>query len=435
MSDGACVAGRSGGVASVPPMPPKTPMRRASPPRSLAALAALACVALALGGCGKGARTAAGPTAQIAPVAPTGAVGLATRNTTRLGGADPVTDAAAVARTVYPGLTPATRPQLVVVVDEHNWPAALAASSLAAAPLHAPLLYSDRGSLPDVSATTLQAMRPLGATALAGAQVLRIASSATIPGSLATSVLQSSDAPGTAAGIAQLLIRADKGRAPRQVIIVPVQATPALAMPAAGLSAESGAPILYVTRAGVPAATAALLSRLHRPSIYVLDSVQTGPATLRALRLLGRVTELAGTGAAGETEASAANSVAVARFTDSEFGWGVKEPGHGLVFANAARPLDAPAAAPLSATGDYGPLLLLEAAAGVPTTLGTYLADIQPAYTSAFDFRPVRGVYNHGWLIGDESAISAVTQAELDASLQISPRTQSQEEQSVVQAE
>ena len=55
-----------------------------------------------------------------------------------------------------------------------------------------------------------------------------------------------------------------------------------------------------------------------------------------------------------------AGSIAVARYTDGEFGWGVKEPGHGLVFANSGRPLDAPAAALLSATGNYGPLLLLE---------------------------------------------------------------------------
>ena len=38
--------------------------------------------------------------------------------------------------------------------------------------------------------------------------------------------------------------------------------------------------------------------------------------------------------------------------------------------------------------------------------LASYLGDIQPAYTSAPQFQPVRGVYNHGWLIGDETAIS-----------------------------
>jgi len=125
----------------------------------------------------------------------------------------------------------------------------------------------------------------------------------------------------------------------------------------------------------------------------------------------------------------------VSRYTDGTFGWGVKEPGHGLVFANSGRPLDAPAAALLSATGNYGPLLLLESPAVIAPELAAYLGDIQPAYTSAPEYRPVRGVYNHGWLIGDESAITAKTQAELDSLLEISPRKQGSEEQPVAQAE
>ena len=100
------------------------------------------------------------------------------------------------------------------------------------------------------------------------------------------------------------------------------------------------------------------------------------------------------------------------------------------MFANAGRPLDAPASALLSATGDYGPLLLLASATQVPPALSGYLSDIQPAYTSAPQFLPVRGVYNHGWLIGDEQAISEVTQAEIDSMLEITPRTQTSEEPS-----
>ena len=110
------------------------PLMRAPSPRRLAvlALSGVLCAG-ALAGCGKGARTSsmnarsvrlgAAPTAQ-------GVVGIATKNTTRLGGADPATDAAAVAQAVYPGLTPATRPQAVVLVNERDWPASLTASVL-----------------------------------------------------------------------------------------------------------------------------------------------------------------------------------------------------------------------------------------------------------------------------------------------------------------
>src|SRR5262249_51112452 len=125
----------------------------------------------------------------------------------------------------------------------------------------------------------------------------------------------------------------------------------------------------------------------------------------------------------------------VARYTDGTFGWGVKEPGHGLVFASAARPLDAPAAAPLSASGDYGPLLLVASPLQLAPPLAEDLSNIQPAYTTAPQFQPVRGVYNHGWLVGDENAMSSVMQAEIDALLEISPRTQSPGEAAVAQSE
>ncbi|MGA7703727.1 MAG: hypothetical protein WB998_02410, partial [Solirubrobacteraceae bacterium] len=101
-------------------------------------------------GCGKSLpsrSTQSGP-GPVAAVSAQGAGGLSTKNTTRLGGADSVTDAAAVAEAVYPGLTRATRPRAVVLVDLHDWPAALAASTFAGSPLHTPLLYSEGTSLP-----------------------------------------------------------------------------------------------------------------------------------------------------------------------------------------------------------------------------------------------------------------------------------------------
>ena len=53
----------------------------------------------------------------------------------------------------------------------------------------------------------------------------------------------------------------------------------------------------------------------------------------------------------------------------------------------------------------------------LPAPLQDYLLDIQPGY----DPDPVRGVYNHGWIIGDESAIAAAVQARIDTLLEIQP--------------
>jgi hypothetical protein len=384
-----------------------------SPRLSVAAL--LACVAM-LAGCGKStpSRTGAGGSAGATPEA-SGTAGVATKNTVRLGGADPTSDAAAVARAVYPGVTTASRPAAVVLVDERNWTASLAAASLAAAPLGAPLLYSAGDALPDVSRAALEAMHPRGAPTVGGVQVIRVGTSAAIPDDYRTLAVPGGE-PASVAATIERIVSAARGAAPRQVIVTAADGPPALAMPAAGLSAESGAPILFVTAAGVPAATAAVLSSLHRPTIYAVGPATIGVHALAALGHLGPVVSIA-VASPSERDSPAANAIAVSRFADGSFGWGIHEAGHGLVFALASDPLAAPAAAALSAHGDYAPLLLLESSTSIPPSLSGYLGDIQPGYSASAP--PVRGFYNHGWLIG--SSISVVVQAEIDSLLEISP--------------
>jgi hypothetical protein len=399
-------------------------------------LTVLVLAAAGLSGCGKGGSeqiSGGGPTRQLAPVAAQGAVSVATRNTTRLGGADAASDAAAVARAVYPGLTAATRPLVVVLANERDWLPALAASVLSSAPTGAPILYSEGNTLSAVTRQTLEAMHPLGAPALGGAQVIRIGTSAAVPDNYLTRTVPVGLPTVNAAGIEQLAQTLDAA-APHQVIVLPADAPPALARPAAGLAAESGAPILLVTRSRVPAQTGTVLDALHRPSIYVIDGAALGNHTLGELRHFGSVKTITTDNSPAAGETAVQNAIEIARYTDGSFGWGVKEPGHGLVFANASRPLDGPASALLSATGDYGPLLLLARPAQVPPALAGYLSDIQPAYSTP-QFPPVRGAYNHGWLIGDEGAISAVTQAEIDSVLEIRPQDRNSEEPSVSQVE
>ena len=354
---------------------------------------------------------------------------MATKNTTRVGSGDPVLTAAAIARAVYPGLTATTRPQAVVLVNERNWAAALAASALAGAPLGAPLLYTEGNSLPPASAQALEAMHPAGANTLGGTQVIEIGNATAVPAAYHASAAATGVDPATAAASLEGLLSAIRGVPPRSVIVLAIEAPKAFQMPAAGLAAESGAPILLVSAGGVPQPTAAVLAQLHGPHIYVLDANAIGSHTLAELARYGPVTQIShGSTAPGSTapatspsQSAAESAIAVARFTDGAFGWGVKEPGHGLVFASSARPLDAPAAAPLSASGDYGPMLLLESPAALPLALSRYLSDIQPAYGSTPQFQPVHGAYNHGWLIGDEAAISPLAQAEIDSLLEISP--------------
>lgn len=373
---------------------------------------------LVLAGCGKPSfRPTSGEGAPPSEVV--GASAVATKNTTRLDGASAAQDAASIARVVYPGLTATGHPQAVVLVDQGNWPAALAASVLAGPPLRAPLLYSEGIALPSVSQQALAALQPTGAPGLAGAQAIRIGESAA-PGELRVRSLAGSEPAQLAVAVERLQSELRR-RSPRRVIVVAWDAPPALSEPAAGLAALTGAPILFVRRSSIPPATRSELARLGGAvSMYVVGPRSAvSNLVVHQLERLGSVKRIAG---AGEDPAS--NAVAVARFSDGAFGWGAQEAGHGFVFASAERPFDGPAAASLAANGDFAPLLLLEDPSRIPAPLVEYVSDLQPGYPAS---GPVHGVYNRGWLIGDTQLISAATQAQLDAMLQITPRKSSTE--------
>jgi len=87
------------------------------------------------------------------------------------------------------------------------------------------------------------------------------------------------------------------------------------------------------------------------------------------------------------------------------------------VIASDTQPLDAAAAAPLSASGDWGPLLVTDDPRQVPESLRGYLLDIKPGYVSD----PTRAVYNHVWIVGDESRISVGFQAQVDDLAEVAP--------------
>ena len=141
-----------------------------------------------------------------------------------------------------------------------------------------------------------------------------------------------------------------------------------------------------------------------------------GPASVISDKVLKQLGEL-GTARRISGPDPVANAIAFARFSDGRFGWNAVDPGHGLVFATTKRPADAAGAAALSGAGTYGPLLLVTEANALPAPLQDYLLDIQPGY----DDDPVRGVYNHGWVIGDEETISIDVQSRIDALLEIQP--------------
>jgi hypothetical protein len=202
---------------------------------------------------------------------------------------------------------------------------------------------------------------------------------------------------------------------------------PAYAMPAAGFAAESGEPILYVTGSGVPEATRQALLEHQNPHIYVLGPPSVIPdSVLAELGKYGTVKRV------GDSD-PASNSVAFAEYRDppcpvgqpcahvpGSFGWSLRGPGHGYVLINADRTLDAAAAAPLSASGSYGPQLLVDSPDTLPSSVLNYFLNYAtPGYTQE---GPTAAVYNHGWVIGDASAIALSVQARMDQLLEVVPQ-------------
>ncbi len=151
-----------------PSSPPRIKRRRRPVPFALKAIAGLVVVAVAfivaaiLGGSGStssnplpgaaapvggNARMGGSPTGQTATQL--GYPAFATNNTTRIGGADPTSNAAAVALATFPSTTSAQRPAAVALVGEDDWQGAIAASVLMAAPVKAPVLISAQGGVPE----------------------------------------------------------------------------------------------------------------------------------------------------------------------------------------------------------------------------------------------------------------------------------------------
>ncbi len=356
-----------------------------------------------------GPRVTATPSDDSPREVPVEAQGSVTKNTSRLGGRNPAEDAAAVALATFPSRAPDLRPAAVAIADAADWHAAISAGALMSRPLRAPLLLAEDGALDDTSAAALKTLEPTGVDLLNQADVIMIGAAKTPGGHKALKASGTSPAQ-IGAAVDDVLARA-AGRRSRTVIVAGSddRAAP-FSMPAAGLAAKTGAPVLWTGADALDEATRAAIAKHGKDvRIYVVGpTAAVGDTPIRALRKLGRVRRIG-------AEEPVANAVAVARYGDGSFGWRVVDPGHGFVFSALDRTADAGAAAPLSASGSYGPLLLLADARELPPAVEAYLLDVQPGY----DADPVRGVYNHGWVIGDDSAVASPVQARIDGLLEI----------------
>jgi hypothetical protein len=392
--------------------------------------AATAATLAACGGGGTQLITGKGPVVGVQSKTPQAGQKLgfpvvATKNTTRVAGGDPVADAAGVALAVYPSAGPGTHPQAVTIAPTGDWQAALAASVLSAPPIRAPILLSGPDKLPSATADALNQLAPTGAGVIRASQVIRIGDSVPKPSGMRSALIQGADPYQLAAEIDNFSSAAHGSTA--SAVVIASADSPAYAMPAAGWAAESGDPILFVNKSGVPSATRTALSAHGHPHIYVLGPTSVIPnSVVKQLGKYGAVKRIS-------AQDPVSTAVAFAEYRDppctfgqpcahvpGSFGWAMRSPGHGYVLVNSSRPLDAAASAPLSASGDYGPQLLIDNPSTLPNAvLNFFLNYATPGYTQE---GPTAAVYNHGWVIGDQGAISVSVQAEMDHLLEVVPQ-------------
>jgi hypothetical protein len=327
---------------------------------------------------------------------------FATANTTRIGGSDPATNAAATALAVFPSTNEKQRPVAVAMVSTEDWAGAIAAGVLMAEPVRAPLLFGEAEGVPDATKAALDSLRPQGGAASGGHAVLAIGD-VTVPSGMGAAKIKAGDAASEAAGIARLRDRL-AGRKP-EAIVLASSSEPAYAAPAAAYAARSGDPVLFTEAETLSQPTVAELRRDEGVPVYAL-----GPSSAISGEVLKEVEEL-GTKV---TRISGSNpvqsAISFARYEGGKFGWHVADPGHGFVLSRSDAPLEAAAAAPLSASGSWGPLLVTDSADTLPSELRGYFLDVKPGYTTD----PTRAFYNHIWIVGDTGQISVEQQAEVN---------------------
>lgn len=343
-----------------------------------------------------------------------GALGFpaaATRNTTRIGGSDPVDISIAAAFAAYPTAGPGAPPAAVTIVDADDWQSGVAAASLSALPVGSPIILAPSGTLSSEGADALAQLDPLGSPDTAETKVFTVGKVAP-PAGYEVTRLDGADPASVAAAVAGK--RAELTKGPPDAFVVVSSEDPQYATPAATWAARSGDVVLYTGMDEVPKATLDVIKDKANKDvpIFVLgppDAVS--PQALKQLDKAGGTVERVG----GNDPVSAA--VELVRYSNGLFGWNLNVPGHGYTLARADRPMDVVATTALSTNGTWPALLLTDSSEKMPQVVEDYLLDVKPGYTTD----PTNAIFSHVWIIGDESLISVDQQARVDDAVELAP--------------
>jgi len=350
-----------------------------------------------------------------------GALGFpaaATRNTTRISGNDPVDISIAAAFAAYPTSGPGTPPAAVTVVDSADWQSGVAAATLTALPVGAPILLAPSGTLSADGANALAQLNPLGSPDTGENKVFTVGKVAP-PSGYDVKRISGQDPASIAAAVADEKAELVKG--PPAAFVVVSSDEPDYASPAATWAARSGDVVLYTNKDDVPKATLDVLKEKANKDVPVFVLGPPDVVSNQAIKQLekaGATVERVG----GDDPETAA--VELVKFSSGLFGWNLNDPGHGYTLVRTDRPMDAVATTALSTGGTWPALLLTDSSEDLPQVVEDYLLDVKPGYTTD----PTRAIVNHVWIIGDESLISVDEQARVDDTVELAPvETQSEQ--------
>lgn len=336
---------------------------------------------------------------------------VATRNTTRISGSDPVGISLASALAAYPTTGPGTPPSAVSIVGADDWQSGIVASSFSAPPIGSPILLAPSGTVSEDGLSVIGQLDPIGSPTTGGSEIFTFGSVAP-PTDLKVKRLKGSDPASLAVNAATLRARLNGG--PPDAFVVVSSEDSDYATPAATWAARSGDPVLFTGSDEVPKATIELLKEKENAGVPVFVLGPPEAVSAAAFEQLDKVAE-------GVERVSGSdpveNSVELVRFSSGTFGWNLNDPGHGYAVARVDRPMDAIAATALSTGGTWPALLLTDSSSKLPDAVLNYLLDVKPGY----DADPTRALYNHVWIIGDESVIDVDQQAVIDDAAELTP--------------
>ena len=336
---------------------------------------------------------------------------VATRNTTRISGSDPVDLSIASALAAYPTIGPGTPPSAVTLASDSQWQAGVAAATLSAAPVNAPILLAPEGTLSTEGETALSEFQPEGAPTTGEKDVFAIGRVAP-PSGYETKTVNAGDFASLAVKVAEL--KSDLVGGPPAAFVVVSSEEAEFATPAASWTARSGDVVLFTGKSSVPKATLEFLAKKENREVPVFVMGSAEVVSAAAFEQLDQATQ-------SIERVSGDNPVALAlemvRFSSGSFGWNLNDPGHGFTISRSDRPIDAIASVALSTGGTWPALLLTDSSDKLPDDVLDYLKDVKPGY----DTDPTRALYNHVWIIGDESLIDVNQQALIDDAAELVP--------------